>query len=459
VRTHPLVTALVVLVGACSASEQGTPGQEDAQPSTYIPGKVDQFGDAWADAAAEDVDRPIGVDWGRDILRTDLSIDLAAGKGVATIQIAPAESSAVSLEVKGLEIRAVSSAGATLRHAVTEGRLDIEVPAQNEAIEFRVEYSFSVQHQFDGYLDNGLSFLWPYFCSNLFPCKSSPSDGVQFTMQLTGLPAGKQAIYPLVIPSDAPSYMPAIAVGDFSYQGLGSTKAGTKVGVWYLTGDKSAAVEGTKELTGIFDWFETTYGAYPFGKEVASVSADWGPGAYGGMEHHPYWHVARSAMSDPVVHVHEAAHGWFGNGIRIRCWEDFVLSEGTSTYLTARGFTAVAGAAEGDKVWAGYRSELQAAVASGDTPAWPDKACNSIDILHDPLWSSIPYMKGAHFYKAVADQVGVELLDEVLAKFYVDHVGKTAGMQNMLDAIASGTGFDPAPLAQAWLRGMGIPAQ
>jgi len=66
-------------------------------------------------------------------------------------------------------------------------------------------------------------------------------------------------------------------------------------------------------------------------------------------------------------------------------------------------------------------------------------------------------MKGAFFYKAVAAEVGVEALDKVLADFYAEHVGQAAHMQDMIDAIESDTGFDPMPLAEAWLRGMGIP--
>jgi aminopeptidase N len=42
-------------------------------------------------------------------------------------------------------------------------------------------------------------------------------------------------------------------------------------------------------------------------------------------------------MGREVDQVHEAAHGWFGDGVRLRCWEDFVLSEGTASHLDARG--------------------------------------------------------------------------------------------------------------------------
>jgi hypothetical protein len=445
-----LIALVSVLIAACSSSGE-VPGETSDGGTTIDPGKGDQVSDA------PDVQGEVGADLDRDILSTELLLDVTGRTGTARIRVAPSQSAAASFEAGGLKIEKVVVAGAPARFEVRGGQLDVEVPVQDEAVELLVTYTFTEHNEYDGYMSSGLSFLWPYFCSNLFPCKSAPAEGVQFSMSVTGVPAGKQAIYPTLIPGDAPSYMPAVAIGNYEYALLGTTQAGTKVGVWYQTGESAKAMAGTKYLAGIFDWFETTYGGYIFGKDVASVSASWGAGAYGGMEHHPYWHVARSAMGDGEVHAHEAAHGWFGNGIRIRCWEDFVLSEGTSTYLTARGFEAVAGAAEGAVIWSRYQDELQAAVSAGDTRAWPDKGCNTIDILHDPLWSSIPYMKGAYFYKAVADQVGVTVLDNVIAHFYGLHVGREAGMQDMLDLIKTETGFDPAPIAETWLRGLGIP--
>lgn len=437
-------------LAACSSTGDAAPNAEDGGVPV-IPGKGDQVSDA-ADAAGE-----VGTDLSRDILSTELSINVLARKATATIRVAPAQSAAVSLEAGGLEVQKVTMAGAAVRFEVREGRLDVEVPVQQEPIELQVEYTFAAHNNFDGYMSSGLTFLWPYFCSNLFPCKSEPSEGVQFAMDVTGVPEGKTVVYPSLLPADAPSYMPAFAIGNYEYAALGTTQAGTKVGVWYLTGESQKALSGTQHLAGIFDWYEKTYGAYTFGTEVASVSANWGPGGYGGMEHHPYWHVARSSMADAEVHAHEAAHGWFGNGVRIRCWEDFVLSEGTATYITARGFEQVAGAAAAAEIWATYRSQLETAVATGDTQAWPDKGCNTIDILNDPLWSMIPYMKGAYFYKAVAAQVGVDVLDNVIAHFYGLHVGKGAGMQDMLDQIALETGLDATPIAEQWLRGLGIP--
>jgi aminopeptidase N len=253
-----------------------------------------------------------------------------------------------------------------------------------------------------------------------------------------------------------PSYTVAWAVGKYTCQDLGVTEAGTSAQVCWLPRGKTKALEGTKDLVAVFDWLERTIGAYTFGDRVASVSVAWPDGAAGGIEHHPFWHIFDEEMADPLVHAHEATHGWYGTGVRIRCWEDFVLSEGTTSYLSARALGVVGGKEVEEKIWADYRQLLIDTLAEEDILAWPD-SCNEVDILNDGLFSDIVYMKGAFFYRAVAEAIGAEQLDRVLAAFYRDHVNRAAGMADMLEYIRVEGGFDPDPLAKLWLRSKGNP--
>ncbi len=401
---------------------------------------------------------PPTMDTNRDIISTDLAFDVTNQLGDATIVLAGSDSQGASFEVGGLKVTSIVSPTATfpLQNAVKDGRLDIGVPAGSNPIELHIQYSYETQKNFDGYLAEKLTFLWPRFCGNLFPCKSVPSEGATYSMQLYNLAKDDLAVYPDSIPTDAPSYMPAFALGNYKYLMLGKTTAGTEVGVYHKPGEEAATMTGTKDLTAYFDWYEKTYGAYVFGSKVGSVSANWGPGAFGGMEHHPFWHVATDAMNDPVTHAHEAAHGWFGDGVRIACWEDFVLSEGTVTYLAARAIEAVGGAAAGQTVWDGYLMELDAVLPTEDTKLMLD-TCNEIDLINHPLWSNVTYMKGAFFYKAVETQVGRDKLDAALAKFYGTYKNKSARMQDMIDTITAETGADISVHVNGWLKGLGKP--
>ena len=392
-------------------------------------------------AADDKADGASGV----NVAATHLSIDLAARTGVATIDLE--KTGNVALEAAGLTIAHVTDDRGARHFKLAGGKL-LVTGVRGQLV---VEYSFTQHMDADGLLPGGSTVTWPYFCGNLFPCHSRPADGTTFSLELDGVPQGKSAVYPASIDAEAPPYMLAWAVGAYEHAELGTTTAGTKVGVYWLPNGETFARAGTAHLAAAFDWYEKTLGPYQFGHEVASVSVVWGEGLYGGMEHHPFWHVAKGAMNDELTHAHEAAHGWFGDGIRLRCWEDFVLSEGTVSYLSARALGQVAGAAAEAKVWTDYESELADAIKTGGAPAWPT-GCNKIDIIKDNLFTNLPYMEGAYFYKDVAAQVGADVLDGVLHRFYMAHRGAPAGMQDMLDAIQHDTGFDPSALAQARLR-------
>lgn len=400
---------------------------------------------------------PASEDWTRDILSTDLALDLSTAEATATIVLAHSESLGASFEIGDLTISAVRDENGPLQFAVTGAQLDVGVPVRSGDATVIVDYQFAPHDNFDGWNpEQGISFLWPTFCGNLFPCKSDPAEGVRFAMEVNGISAGATAVFPTTIPADAPSYMPAIAVAEFTEVDLGTTAAGTAVKVWHLPGQASDATTGTAHLVDVFDFYESTYGAYSFGDTVGSVSADWGGGDFGGMEHHPFWHVSSGSMDDEIVHAHEAAHGWFGNGVRIACWEDFVLSEGTVTYMAARALEA-----SGVDAWATYECQLKSACTSSvNTIALPD-SCGAIEILTDPLWSIVPYMKGAFFYRAVADEIGADLLDQTLAEFYQAHVGQAASEQDIIDLIKTKTDAAGAAaidgLAEEWLRTLACP--
>lgn len=402
---------------------------------------------------------PVSTEWTRDILSTSLMIDLGLMTATADIVLSGStETAGASFEIGDLTIVSVRM-GSTLLDFYTEGqRLDIGVPLSDAPVVLTIDYSYRVRDGFDGILDNGLTFIWPYYCGNMFPCKSDPGEGLSFELELIGAPVGMDAVYPTSIPVDAPSYMIGWAVDEFDYIDLGVTTDGTRVGVYYEPGGESDAIDGTQNLRHVMDWYEQTYGAYLFGDEVASVSVAWRGGGLGGMEHHPFWHVARGSMSDQATHAHEAAHGWFGNGVRIACWEDFVLSEGAASYLAARSLTEIGGATLGNSIWTAYTSRLNALQQSNENKiAWPD-GCNQIDILDDGLFGAAPYMKGAFFFRDVARAIGKTMFDQVLSTFYTVNKGKPAHMQDLLDTIDAETGYDPTACAVGWLRSEALPA-
>jgi len=444
-RAFAAPVALALLAGC------GGPGATDAG--------------AGSDAAGGGSDSALAPaeDWTRDILSADLALDLTALTGTAAITLAPAASAAVSFEAGGIDVTAVTAPdGTPLPFAITGGQLDVglpETPGGGTLTTFTVAYGFSqwpgaALPAAGGWLSGGSTMLWPDYCGRLYPCHSLTADGLTFTLAITGVPAGLTAVYPASIPTDAPPYQIAFTVGDYVHADLGVTPSGTAIGVWYFAGEAAAALSGTASLVDYFAFYEATYGPYAFGPSAGVVAVDWGGAISGGFEHHPYWHVSRDAMASAEVMAHEASHGWFGDAVRLRCWEDLVLSEGTASYLEARAVAAVDGAAAGDAVWQGYQNTLDFIDAGFDAVAWP-AGCNVVDPLSE--LTPVPYMKGAFFYRAVELQVGAAALDAALAQVFADFAGEAASMQDVLDAILSVTGLDATALADGWLRNLGHP--
>ncbi len=388
----------------------------------------------------------------REIAGTALSLNAAELAGTATIRFATSAEPGATLEVGDLEIERVTMGGAELAYEVANGRMTLGLPASDAPSTVAIRYRWR-HHPFEGSDPGGFTYVWPYFCGNLFPCHSSPADGTTFSLELTGVPEDKAAVFPAAIPAEAPAYQLAWAIDDYVELALGATAAGTRLSVWHHRGDDERARRGAAHLLAAFDWLERTIGPYRFGARAGSVAVRWGHRS-GGMEHHPYWHIATSSLDEAETHVHEAAHGWFGGAVRIRCWEDFVLSEGTVSYLTGRALEAVAPAA-GAGVWARYERGL--AAIDGAAPAWP-RGCGKADVLKDGLFSPAPYVRGALFYRAVAQRVGAEALDRALAAFYDAYAGRAGTMAEMLGVILYTTGYDPHACAERWLRAPAAPA-
>jgi aminopeptidase N len=436
-------------------------GFADGPGAADTGGHTDERGVGDAEVGADVLSEPAA----QDILTTHVALDLEGLTGQATIVVRPAGGAeSVWLEAEGLTILSVQVDGAEVTAEVAGGLLTVPVPDATTPHTIVVDYLFPARTlaTFDGWMpEAGVSFIWPWFCSNLFPCNSSTDDGVTFTMEVTGIDAGLTAVYPKTTVTDAPSYMPAVALGDYVKLDLGTTTAGTVLSAWYLpgVGAEAAALEGTAHLPLVFDFLEQTYGPYAFGPEAGTVEVDWGDDSWGGSEHHPFFHVARFDFRNEEVQAHEAAHGWFGNGVRIACWEDFVLSEGTTTYMAAHALESVGG----PDLWPYYVEFLEAICTGFDvnTVALPD-SCGEIDFLSDDLWSLVPYIKGACFYEGVADLIGAELLDEVIRDFYLAHVNRPARMREMLDSIKARVDAEQRDkvdmLVEEWLLSVECPA-
>lgn len=395
--------------------------------------------------------------WG-DIVKTDLVVNLDFDAVTATITLAPSSATSAMFEVGDLQLVSIEGAdGNDLRweewSGPAPGILRVHYPPATGEVTITITYNYDEHENFDGVSHYGYTFTWPYYCGNVFPCHSDPADGTRFSMKVTGGSA-PAVIYPAVIDAAAPSYMAAWAAGDYQKLDLGTTTAGTHIVAYYLadtTSGQSDMTFGTELLPEAFDWLERHYGAYTFGSEVGPVSVSWRNAAdYDGMEHHPFWHLRDTAVTNWLTQIHEASHGWFGDGVRLRCWEDFVLSEGLASYLAARLVQEFGN----QDYWATYTDILLDGAASDAIVAWPS-GCGAIDVLTSGLDSNMTYVKGALFFRALETRIGTDAFDAALALFYARWVGRAAGVQDLLDTVKESSGYDPTACAEHWLETLG----
>lgn len=390
----------------------------------------------------------------RGIETTGLAIDLAQRSGVATIGLAAsATGPGADLEVGDLEIRSVTAAGAPVPFTVADGTLLLGLAP--ERTDVAIEYGWRFHEASDGVDMQGFTLTWPYHCGNVFPCHSQPADGTTFTMDVTGNAAGTTVVYPRTIAAEAPAYMAAWVVGDYTKVELGTTAAGTRIAVWHLPNEGAAAAAGAAHLRDAFDWLEQNLGPYRFGDEAGSVSVAWGRNAYGGMEHHPYWHIANQAIGDESIHLHEAAHGWFGDGIRLRCWEDFVMSEGAATYYEARLVEEVVGATEGAAAWQALENELAQMRTSGGVGIARPESCGAVDVLD--IFTRVPYVKGAMFLRALERRLTRPTFDRVMRTLYERHATQAATLADLAAIVREIGGYEPGPCITDWLLRQPVP--
>ena len=132
--------------------------------------------------------QPPVADVRRDVASTGLAIDLAAQTGTATIALAASPTVGGSLEVGDLEITAVTVDGAPIEFFRDGAQLDLGIGT--DATTVTIDYGWRFHDNSDGIATAGYTLTWPYYCGNMFPCRSNPADGTRFELALSGVPAG-----------------------------------------------------------------------------------------------------------------------------------------------------------------------------------------------------------------------------------------------------------------------------
>ncbi|KAI8983283.1 peptidase family M1-domain-containing protein [Trametes punicea] len=229
---------------------------------------------------------------------------------------------------------------------------------------------------------------------------SPPSDGPAHD----GKEIGKDVVtYEYKQPIPIPTYLVAIAVGNFRYRAFPKVEGKQWTsGVWAEPELIDAAYwEFSEDVNKFLSTAEKILPPYRFGVYDVLVLPPSFP--YGGMENAcltfvtPTLLVGDRTLVDVVVH--ELTHSWFGNGVTQANSTHFWLNEGWTTYIERlllqllhtpadRGFSFLIG-----------RKGLEDALKRFEAKPKYQRLVIDFDVGEDPddAYSNVPYEKGANF--------------------------------------------------------------
>ncbi|MEZ4389952.1 MAG: M1 family aminopeptidase [Polyangiales bacterium] len=321
-----------------------------------------------------------------------------------------------------------------------------------------------------------LSLDWPMRGRRWLPMRDHPRDGVMVAMRatfpsaLTVLSNGRRGevtdnadgtrTWRYECLTQMPSYDIHVSAYEGWTEGAGVAPASGAALRWYTYRQHASRADGIfGDVPAALDYFAANFG--PFRWEQAGFAEV--PIFGGGMEHATIVSMDESlyapdgAATSRQTAVHELAHHWSGNLVRIGSWNDFWLSEGFTEYLTARFITEHDGAAAGRAVWdnfLGRATNAEMRLTRVRHPVRPP------DPEVDPLsiFDQVSYQRGAWTLRMIERRVGTANLTEFLRGWFTRHAERAVFTADLERELAAR--FPAAELPrffQEWVYGQGFP--
>ncbi|MBA3742686.1 M1 family metallopeptidase [Sporichthya sp.] len=416
---------------------------------------------------------PANGNGGYDVDNYDLAVryDPLPGMlgGVATVTAKATQDLArFNLDLVGLTVREVTVDGAAARF--TRAGQELEITPAAGVTKGR---NFTVVVRYDGIPDpllsgseargffrtlTGAVFVGqPFAATAWYPVNDHPRDRATYTVAvdvpagLTGVSngalvdqrsAGNRTVFTWRSDDAMASYLSTLAVGDFDL------KAYSRNGVRYWDavdrilgpGYARAALD---QQPMVLDTLASMFGPYPFdigGAIVHSADAQFALETQTRPVYSPKFFAEGGAGVGVIVH--ELAHQWFGDNLRLADWRNIWINEGFATYAQWL-FNERTGAQSADaaftKAWADYADDAEFwAVRIGDPGA-------------QNIFNGAVYVRGAMTLHQLRRVVGDKTFFKVIRSWATSRAGTAVTIEEFITHAETVSGRDLGQFFDVWL--------
>ena len=264
--------------------------------------------------------------------------------------------------------------------------------------------------------------------------------------------------YHFEMPQPIPSYLLAIAVGNFYFAPLGED-----TGIYSEPELLDASVYEFADTQAMLELAEEMFGPYDWGRYDLLVLPPSFP--FGGMENPRLSFITPSLLAGDrslvSVIAHELAHSWSGNLVTNATWRDGWLNEGMTSYLESRLMEVIYNLKRVDEERVLMYRELLL-----DLEEVPEQmqalAPRLDDTTSEDFQGGIHYSKGQLFLEYLESEFGREAFDAFLESYFQEFAFGTITTEDFLDYLElTLLSQEGAPVtreqAERWTYGPGLP--
>ena len=264
--------------------------------------------------------------------------------------------------------------------------------------------------------------------------------------------------YHFDMPQPIPSYLLALAVGNFYFAPLGE-----ETGVYTEPELLDASVYEFADTQAMLEQAEAMFGPYDWGRYDLLILPPSFP--YGGMENPRLSFITPSLLAGDrslvSVIAHELAHSWSGNLVTNATWRDGWLNEGMTSYIESRLMEVIYDEARVDEERVLMYRELLLDLERVPEPM--QALAPRLDAADpDGFQGTIAYSKGQMFLEYLEHAFGRDAFDAFLTAYFQEFAFGTITTEQFLDYLdAKLLSEEGAPLtraqAEAWMYEPGLP--